>query len=69
MNKELIKEFEDGSSHAAWINSDIYPNGKISTQEYVAWLENELTDLRGRVAEVVRIMKENPSPNKKTAGR
>lgn len=35
---ELQKEFE-ATGYAAWINSDLYPDGRIYTQEYTEWLE------------------------------
>jgi hypothetical protein len=42
---DLQKEYED-TGYASWINSEIYPNGKIYTQEYTNWLENQLLELR-----------------------
>ena len=41
----LQKEFEK-TGYASWINSDIYPDGKIYTKEYVKWLEKKLKDKR-----------------------
>ena len=38
---KLQKEFEN-TGYTSWINSDIYPDGKIYTQEYTRWLEKEL---------------------------
>lgn len=43
---ELRKEFESNGYYLSWINADIYPNGKIYTQEYTEWLENQLLNLR-----------------------
>ena len=37
--KELRIKFES-SGNTCWINSDIYPDGKIYTKEYTEWLEN-----------------------------
>jgi len=42
---ELIKEFE-ATGYIAWINADIYPDGKIYTQEYTQWLEKQVLALR-----------------------
>jgi len=41
----LQKEFE-ATGHAAWINSDIYPDGKIYTKEYTEWLEGLVMESR-----------------------
>lgn len=38
------EKFEKETGQAAWINSDIYPDGKVSTQSYVNWLEKQLQD-------------------------
>ena len=38
---KLQIEFEN-TGYTSWINSDIYPDGKIYTQEYTRWLEKEL---------------------------
>ena len=38
---ELQKEFEE-TGYLSWINSDLYPNGKIYTQEYTEWLERKV---------------------------
>lgn len=43
MNK-LQKEFEK-TGYNSWINSDIYPDGKIYTKEYTEWLEKRLVKL------------------------
>lgn len=42
---ELQKEFE-ATGYASWINSDLYPNGRIYTQEYTKWLEDQILELR-----------------------
>jgi hypothetical protein len=42
---ELQKEFE-AAGYASWINSDLYPDGKIYTQEYTQWLERQVLALR-----------------------
>ena len=42
---DLQKEFES-TGHASWINADIYPDGKIYTQEYTKWLEKQVLALR-----------------------
>lgn len=41
----LRKKFERDHNSASWINADIYPNGRIFTQEYVYWLEQKLIDI------------------------
>lgn len=38
----LIQEFERTTGCAAWINSDLYPDGRIHTREYTEWLEQRL---------------------------
>ena len=43
MNK-LQKEFEK-TGYNSWVNSDIYPDGKIYTKEYTEWLEKRLVKL------------------------
>ncbi len=43
--ESLQKEFE-ATGYASWINSDTYPNGRIYTNEYVNWLEKQLTMYR-----------------------
>lgn len=42
---ELQKEFEQ-TGYASWIDSDIYPDGKIFTKEYTKWLENKVIEFR-----------------------
>ena len=42
---ELQKEFE-ATGYTSWINSDLYPDGKIYTQEYTQWLELQVLALR-----------------------
>ena len=42
---DLQKEFES-TGQASWVNSDIYPDGKIHTREYTEWLERMVLDLR-----------------------
>jgi len=42
---ELQKEFE-ATGYTSWINSDIYPDGKIYTKEYTEWLEKMVLVLR-----------------------
>lgn len=42
--KELREEFES-MGYTSWINSDIYPDGKIYTQEYTEWLERKVEKL------------------------
>jgi len=41
----LQKEFE-ATGYTSWINSDIYPDGKIYTKEYTEWLEKQVSTLR-----------------------
>jgi hypothetical protein len=43
--ESLQKEFE-ATGYASWINADTYPNGRIYTNEYVNWLEKQLTMYR-----------------------
>lgn len=38
---DLQKEFES-TGFASWVNSDLYPEGKVYTNEYVKWLEAKL---------------------------
>ena len=42
---ELQNEFEQ-NGYSSWINSELYPSGKISTQKYTEWLEKELIEAR-----------------------
>lgn len=42
---DLQKEFE-ATGYTSWINSDIYPDGKIHTKEYTEWLESKVSELR-----------------------
>jgi hypothetical protein len=42
---DLQKEFE-GTGYTSWVNSDLYPDGKIYTQEYTHWLEKQVLALR-----------------------
>lgn len=42
---ELQKEFE-ATGYTSWINADLYPDGKIYTQEYTQWLERQVIALR-----------------------
>lgn len=49
---ELRKEFESNGYYLSWINADIYPNGKIYTQEYTEWLENQLLNIRESKKEI-----------------
>ena len=46
---DLQKEFE-ATGYTSWINSDIYPDGKIYTKEYTEWLEKKILALRQRTA-------------------
>ena len=46
---ELQKEFES-TGYSSWINSDLYFNGKIYTQEYTEWLEKIIHTLRAENA-------------------
>lgn len=41
---DLQKEFEK-TGYTSWINSDLYPDGKIYTQEYTEWLEKKYLSL------------------------
>lgn len=42
---DLQKEFE-ATGYTSWINADLYPDGKIYTQEYTEWLEKQVQALR-----------------------
>jgi hypothetical protein len=42
---ELQKEFE-ATGYTSWINANLYPDGKIYTQEYTQWLERQVLALR-----------------------
>lgn len=42
---DLQKEFE-ATGYTSWINADLYPDGKIYTQEYMQWLEKQVLALR-----------------------
>ena len=47
---DLQKEFE-ATGYTSWINADIYPDGKIYTQEYTKWLETQVLALRKNIYE------------------
>jgi Fe-S-cluster-containing dehydrogenase component len=51
---DLRKEFE-ATGYSSWINSDLYPNGRIYTQEYTEWLERKVLEKRKREIADVRI--------------
>lgn len=42
---DLQKEFE-ATGYTSWINSELYPEGRIYTQEYTQWLEGQVLALR-----------------------
>lgn len=42
---DLQKEFE-ATGYTSWINANLYPDGKIYTQEYTQWLERQVLALR-----------------------
>lgn len=42
---DLQKEFE-ATGYTSWINANLYPDGKIYTQEYTEWLEKQVQELR-----------------------
>lgn len=42
---DLQKEFE-ATGYTSWINADLYPDGKIYTQEYARWLERQVLAAR-----------------------
>ena len=42
---DLQKEFE-ATGYTSWINADLYPDGKIYTQEYTQWLEKQVLAFR-----------------------
>lgn len=39
----LQKEFES-TGGTSWVNSDLYPDGKTPTKEYVKWLEQRVSE-------------------------
>lgn len=44
----LQEEFES-TGYASWINSELYPDGKIYTKEYTHWLEQQVFSLRSLI--------------------
>jgi len=48
--KELQKQFE-ATGYISWLNSDLYPDGKIYSKEYTEWLENKTKELQEQLAE------------------
>ena len=42
---ELQKKFES-TGYSSWINSEIYPDGRIYTKEYTEWLEGNIVSLK-----------------------
>ena len=58
---ELQKEFEI-NGYTSWINSELYPNGKIYTQEYTQWLERNVLILRIALSNIEKCCdNQNPS--------
>jgi hypothetical protein len=51
---DLQKEFE-ASGYTSWINSDLYPDGKIYTQEYTQWLEKRVESMLTLIREMVEL--------------
>ena len=45
---QLRKEFEE-KGFVSWINSDIYPCGKIYTKEYTEFLETKLLKIKSEI--------------------
>jgi len=54
---DLQKEFES-TGYSSWINSDIYPNGKVYTNEYVLWLEEKINQKQEKPAKESKPAKE-----------
>ena len=42
MTREELRANFEATGYISWINADIYPNGKIYTQEYTEWLETKV---------------------------
>lgn len=64
--KEFIKEFEK-TGHIAWVNADIYPDGKIYTQEFTEWLAKRLEELERKAWECSVEMMEQATFNSEAA--
>ena len=54
----LQKEFES-TGYNSWVNSDLYPDGKIYTKEYTEWLEKKFDEVNSMMC----IKKELQKPN------
>lgn len=57
--EELRKHFEGTTNQASWINSDIYPDGKIYTKSYTEWLEQQTAKLRKEIEELKHHIESN----------
>lgn len=55
--KKLQKQFED-LGYCSWINSEIYPDGKIYTKEYTEWIEEQLIDLKQKNEKLIEFLQE-----------
>lgn len=42
MTREELRASFEATGYSSWINSEIYFNGKIYTQEYTEWLETKV---------------------------
>lgn len=46
--EDLRNEFE-ATGYTSWINADLYPDGRIYTQEYTEWLEKQVLSHRSQL--------------------
>ena len=55
----LQDEFE-ATGYASWINSDLYPDGRIYTKEYTEWLEKQVLEMRStsRIAHLEQVIRD-----------
>jgi hypothetical protein len=44
-NSEALRKHYEDIGYTTWINSDIYPDGRIYTKEYTEWIEWQLIKL------------------------
>lgn len=57
MTKEQLREKFEQTGGASWINSDIYPDGRIYTKAYTEWLEQEIEKRHHQITSLTEIIR------------
>lgn len=55
---KYIEEFEKKEPYTAWINSDIYPDGRIYTKEFTQHLFKKNNELKKELHEAKQLLNE-----------